>query len=64
MIAAGGEPSLAPTIVAITKARQEILTTTAKLLEEEYEQCKKELTETNERIAQHIDSSLKIRKVD
>ncbi|QLZ70516.1 hypothetical protein FOLKNPGA_03330 [Legionella sp. PC1000] len=59
IIAAGGEPSLAPLIHVVTQARQELIATATLLLEQEYEKCKKELSDSNENIPQHIDSALK-----
>ncbi|KTC87044.1 hypothetical protein [Legionella brunensis] len=58
-IAAGGDPSLTPMIHTLTKAREELIAAATSLLEQEYEKCKKKLTETHESIPQHIDSSLK-----
>lgn len=59
IITAGGEPSLAPLIHIVTKARQELMAIATHLLEQEYAQCKKELSDANENIPQHIDSALK-----
>lgn len=57
--AAGGDPSLAPLIHTVTKARQKVLATATLWLEQEYERCRKELNDDKGHIAQHIDSSLK-----
>ncbi|HHF7365946.1 TPA: hypothetical protein ACPSKY_001050 [Legionella bozemanae] len=59
IITAGGEPALAPLIHIVTKARQELMAIATHLLEQEYAQCKKELSDANEHIPQHIDSALK-----
>ncbi|WP_454784602.1 hypothetical protein [Legionella sp. WA2024007413] len=59
IIAAGGESSLTPLIHILTKARQEIIAEATHLLEQEYEQCKKELCDSNPSISQHVDSCLK-----
>ncbi|HAZ7573086.1 hypothetical protein OQJ02_06335 [Legionella sp. PATHC032] len=62
IITADGDPSLAPLIHNITKVRQEILSTATNLIEEEYNKCKKELTQSQENIAQHIESALEAAK--